>query len=118
MSDASKRKEKQKWATEKPKLDNARKLRGMYFIDPDDEQFKNIMTNARGQLEIPMPAAMPCKLKVTSTGRPVAHAWKDLLTRFMKIILHEKDQFIGPLQCCAQIYSYASSNEDIRCKKQ
>ena len=37
MSDASKRKEKQKWAIEKPKLDNARKLRGIYFIDPDDK---------------------------------------------------------------------------------
>ena len=37
VSDASKRKEKQKWAIEKPKLDNARKLRGIYFIDPHDE---------------------------------------------------------------------------------
>ncbi len=46
---------------EKPKLDNARKLRGIYFIDPDDEEFKGIMKNARGKLEIPMPAAMPCK---------------------------------------------------------
>ena len=40
MSDASKRKEKQKLAIEKPKLDNARRLRGIYFIDPDDEEFK------------------------------------------------------------------------------
>ena len=43
MSDASKRKEKQKLAIEKPKLDNARMLCGTYFIDPDDEQFKDIM---------------------------------------------------------------------------
>ena len=34
MSDAS------KWAIEKPKLDNARILRGIYFIDPEDEEFK------------------------------------------------------------------------------
>ena len=61
MSDASKRKQKQKWAIEKPKLDNARKLRGIYFIDPDDGEFKDIMKNARGKLEVPMPAAMPCK---------------------------------------------------------
>ena len=47
MSDAPKRKEKQKWAVEKPKLDNARRLRGLYFIDPDDEEFKDIMKNAR-----------------------------------------------------------------------
>ena len=41
MSDASKRKEKQQWAIEKPKLDNARRLRRIYFIDPDDEEFKD-----------------------------------------------------------------------------
>ena len=28
--------EKQEWAIEKPKLDNARRLRGIYLIDPDD----------------------------------------------------------------------------------
>ena len=32
MSDAFKRKEKQKWAIEKPKLDNARRLRGIYLL--------------------------------------------------------------------------------------
>ena len=63
MSGASKRKEKQTWAIEKPKLDNARRLRGFYFIDPDDAEFKEIMKNARRKSEIPMPAAMPCKLQ-------------------------------------------------------
>ena len=43
MSEASKRKEKQKWAVEKPRLDNARKLCGIYFIDPSDEEFEDIM---------------------------------------------------------------------------
>ena len=64
MSDASKRKEKQKWAIEKPKLDNVRRLRGIYFIDPEDWEFKDIMKNARRKLEIPMPAGMPCKTSV------------------------------------------------------
>ena len=54
MSDASKRKEKQKWAIEKPKLDNARRLRGIYFIDSEDEEFKITMINARRKLEVPM----------------------------------------------------------------
>ena len=36
MSVAAQRKAKQKWATEKPKLDKAGKLRGIYFIDPAD----------------------------------------------------------------------------------
>ena len=31
MSDAAKKKAKQRWAVEKPKLDNARELRGIYF---------------------------------------------------------------------------------------
>ena len=63
MSNASKRKEKQKWAIEKPKLDHARRLRGIYFIDPDDEEFKDIMRNVGRKMEVPMPAAMPCKLQ-------------------------------------------------------
>ena len=40
MSDAAQRKEKQQWAIEKPKLDHARKLRGIYFIDLEDNKFK------------------------------------------------------------------------------
>ena len=43
MFDASKLKEKKKWAIEKPELDNARRLRGIFFIEPDDEEFKRIM---------------------------------------------------------------------------
>ena len=68
MSHASKRKAKQKWAIEKPKLDNARHLRGIFFIDPDDEEFKHTMKNACRKLEIPMPAAMPCKTPVNCRG--------------------------------------------------
>ena len=68
MSDASKSKAKQKWAVEKPKLDHARSLSGIYFIDPKDEAFKDIMKNTRRKLEIPMPAAMPCKTTTNSSG--------------------------------------------------
>ena len=59
VSDAAKRKAKQKWIIEKPKLDNARQLRGIFFIETDDEEFKHTMKNARRKLEIPLPAAMP-----------------------------------------------------------
>ena len=76
MSDASKRKAKQKWAIEKPKLDNARKLRGIFFIEPEDEDFKNIMKNARRKLEIPIPAAMPCKTPINSGGRNLLRYWE------------------------------------------
>ena len=66
MSDAAKKKAKQKWAIEKPKLDNARQLRGIFFIEPDDEEFKLTIKNARRKLEVPIPAAMPCKTPVNS----------------------------------------------------
>ena len=64
MSEASKRRvKKQKWAIEKPRIDNPRRLRGIYFIDPAHEEFKDIMKNARRKLEVPMPATMPCKIR-------------------------------------------------------
>ena len=47
MGKNAKLKEKQKWSHEKPKLDNARKLRGIYFIDPEDKEFKETIKNAR-----------------------------------------------------------------------
>ena len=40
MSKAAQRKEKQQCAVDKPKLDNARKLRGIYIIDLDGGEFK------------------------------------------------------------------------------
>ena len=43
MSDAAKSKAKQKRAIEKPTLDNARQVRGIFFIDPEDEEFKHTM---------------------------------------------------------------------------
>ena len=38
-----KSKAKNKWAVEKPKLDNARRLRGIFFIEPKDEEFEHTM---------------------------------------------------------------------------
>ena len=58
MSDASKRREKQKWAIEKPKFDNARRLHGIYFIDLDDDEFKRFMKKTRRKVEIPMAALL------------------------------------------------------------
>ena len=40
MGKHAKLKEKQKWSEEKLHLENARKLRGIYFIDPEDKEFK------------------------------------------------------------------------------
>ena len=76
MSDASKRKEKQKLTIEKPKLDHARSLRGIYFIAPKDEEFKDIMKNARRKLENPVPAAMLCKTPIKSSGENLPRYWE------------------------------------------
>ena len=62
MGKNAKLKEKQKWAHEEPQLDNARKLRGIYFIDPEDKEFKETIENARKKLETPVAPAMPCKI--------------------------------------------------------
>ena len=62
MGKNAKLKEKQKWSHEKHHLDNARKLRGIYFIDPEDKEFKETIKNARKKLETPMAPAMPCKI--------------------------------------------------------
>ena len=67
MSDAAKKKAKQRWAIERLKLDNARQLRGIFFIEPNDEEFKLTMKAARRKLKVPMPAAMPCKIPIKSS---------------------------------------------------
>ena len=55
-------KEKQKWSEEKFHFENARKLRGICFIDPKDTEFKETIKNARKKLETPIALAMPCKI--------------------------------------------------------
>ena len=62
MGTNAKLKEKQKWSHEKLHLDNARKLRGVYFIDPEDKEFKETIKNAHKNLETPVAPAMPCKI--------------------------------------------------------
>ena len=66
MGKNAKLKEKQKWAEEKLHLENARKLRGIYFIDPEDTEFKETIKNARKKLETPVAPAMPCKTSKNS----------------------------------------------------
>ena len=51
-----------KWSEERILLDNARKLRGIYFIDPEDKEFKETIKNARKKLETSVVLAMLCKM--------------------------------------------------------
>ena len=62
MGKHAKLKEKQKWSEEKLHLENARKLRVIYFIDPEDKEFKETIKNARKKLETSVALAMPCKI--------------------------------------------------------
>ena len=124
-SDASKLQEKQKWPTEKPSLDNARRLRDIYFIDSEDEEFKFTMTNARRKLEIPLPAAMLCKTSSCRSSRETCSTigehktntivllkltnlwesgWKEFLTEIMKITLQTKAWIHQVTKSCAQIF--------------
>ena len=62
MGKHAKLKEKQKWSNEKFHLENARKLRGIYFIGPEDTEFKETIKNARKKLETSVAPAMLCKI--------------------------------------------------------
>ena len=130
MSDASKRKAKQMWAIQKPKLDNARLIRGIFFIEPDDEEFKHTMKNAHRKLEIPMPAAMPCKTPVNCRGRTCSGIGKSK-TKYACIVdadesmsvrlagipqRYHEDHIAELFQLGTQVYSDASSVKNTRCK--
>ena len=62
MGKHAKLKEKQKLSNEKFHLENARKFRGIYLIDPEDKEFKETVKNARKKLETSVAPAMPCKI--------------------------------------------------------
>ena len=60
MGKNAKLKERQKWSHEKTHLDNARKLRGNYFIDLRTRSSKKPL-GMREKMETPMAPVMPCK---------------------------------------------------------
>ena len=60
MGKHAKLKEKQKWSNEKFHLENARKLRGIYFIDPQ--------RNHQECSETSVAPAMPCKIMKKNCG--------------------------------------------------
>ena len=68
MGRNAKLKEKQKWSNGKLHLENARILRGIHFIDPEDKEFKETIKNARKKLETPIALAMPCKIMKKNCG--------------------------------------------------
>ena len=82
MGKHAKLKEKQKWSVEKIHLDNARKLRGIYFIDPEEKEFKETIKNARKKLETSVALAMPFQSLRRSIGLS-QEKWK-MFTNYSK----------------------------------
>ena len=137
------RREKQEWATEKEKLEHARILRGIYSIDPSDEEHKDIIKNARRKLETSKAAAIPCKrafpqacFRETVVSKTEKAKASEAKTRFSCITAHEstrqriesvtqrihEEHFAGKGQNSVLLYnsvhefSDAASDEDSRCK--
>ena len=81
----SRLKEKQKWSEERIHLDNARKLRGIYFIDPEDKEFKETIKNARKKLETSVAPAMPCKIMMKNCGSGASTKFRQNLRVFWKL---------------------------------
>ena len=79
MGKNAKLKEKQKLSNEKLHLDNARKLRGIYFIDPEDKELKETIKNARKKLETSIAPAMPCKIMKKNCGSGASNKIKTRL---------------------------------------
>ena len=135
MSDAATKNAKQRWAIEKPKLDNARQSRRIFFIDPNDEELKLTIRAARRKLEVPLPAAMLCKVPIKSSGETHRTIGKRK-TKYACVVdanestrprlegaghkLHQdhitskRDELFNSLQSCAQIQADTSSFPDAK----
>ena len=83
MSEAAKKKEKQGWTVEKPKLDNVRKLRG-FFSDPEDGEYKETIKNARKRLKVPVEAAVHRVMKTRKRAKKLRETVAGENTNFME----------------------------------
>ena len=132
-------KERHKRSDETPKLDNARRLREIYFIDPEDKEFKETIKNARKKLVKPMAPALPCKTCKKSKKGETRGKTNEFTSKLACILEasestrlrmedsppnYHEDHIAGKgdnslqhyKKFGSQIYSYASSHEDSRSK--
>ena len=131
MGNHAKLKEKQKWSEEKLHRENAWKLRGIYFFDLENTEFKETIKNERKKLGTSVAPAMPCKMmKNFESGsnniktKLACSLEADESTRMRmgnSIPSNHEDhiagkrwEFITTIQIGSQIYSYASSYENSR----
>ena len=74
------------WFHEKLHLENARKLRGIYFIDPKNKEFKETIKNARKKLETSVAPATLYKI-VTNCGEWwIQQEEKQILLAFWRLM--------------------------------
>ena len=92
--------DKHKWAIEKPKLDNARRLRGIYFIDPEDKEFKETIRNARKNWKHQwLPPCLARHAREARMRRPVAR----LMISSLNLRVSWKP--VNPQECvCKNLY--------------
>ena len=84
----------------KPKLNNARKLRGIYVIDSEDKKFKETIKNARKKLETPMASAMPFKSKfacILEASESARLRMEESLPNYHEDHIAGKGEFTAPL---------------------
>ena len=105
-------KEKHKWPNEKPKLDNARRFRGIYYIDFEDKEFKETIRNAgknwkhqwlllcsarqarHVSMETPVAKPLRSNQNLRASWKPVNPqecVWKNLYRIITKSILQEEE---------------------------
>ena len=118
MGKHAKLKEKQKWSEEKLYLENARKLRGIYFIDPEDMEFKETIKNARKKLETSV-AQWCIQQKLRQNLRvfwklmnPQQCVWEIRYRIIMKTILQEWVEIHNSTTIWFTNFSYASCYEN------
>ena len=109
--------ERQKWSKEKLHVENARKLRGIYFIDPEEKEFNETIKNARKKLETPISPAMPGKIMKNNCGSGASNKIKTRLASIMEagestklrmgesLPNHHEDHTAGKGSCSLQHYN-------------
>ena len=84
MQKNAKLNEQHKWSNEKLHLENARKLRGIYFIDPQDKELKETIKNAGKKLETSVAPAMSWKIMKQNCGSDGSNEVKTKLSYILE----------------------------------
>ena len=110
------------------KLDNTRKLKDIYFFDPDDGEFKEIISTYWKILKIPM-TTMSTKLKtiqrpnkllkktdseIVETRESTLNSLESILSE--DLIVEKGFHFMKSLSFDAQICSHVPSDENTGCE--